>query len=109
VTDGFTGNVVLKLMEDMAAFMVKLTLSELGKHGVQAPPQALASIKQAIDYSEYGGAPLLGVDGIVIIGHGRSDEYAVANALALAARALDAGVNADIVAGLAKSGGGAGA
>ena len=43
----------------------------------------------------------------MIIGHGRSDEFAVANALALAARALDAGVNADIVAGLAKSGGGA--
>ncbi len=109
ITDGFTGNVVLKLMEDLAGFMVKLTLSELGKYAVQAPPQALASIKKSIDYSEYGGAPLLGVNGIVIIGHGRSDENAVANALALAARALDGGVNADIVAGLAKAGGGAAA
>lgn len=104
VTDGFTGNVVLKLMEDLAGFMVKLTLSEIGKHGVQAPPQALAGIKKAIDYSEYGGALLLGVDGVVIIGHGRSDENAVANALALGARALDARVNEHIVAGLEKSG-----
>jgi glycerol-3-phosphate acyltransferase PlsX len=109
VTDGFTGNVMLKLLEDVAGFMVRLTLAELGKHGIQAPPEALASIKRSIDYSEYGGAPLLGVNGIVIIGHGRSDENAVANALALAARALDAGVNADIVAGLQKAGGGAGA
>jgi len=108
VTDGFTGNVVLKLLEDVAGFMVKLTLAEIGKQGVQVPPAALAAIKKSIDYSEYGGAPLLGVNGIVIIGHGRSDENAVANALALAARALDAGVNADIVAGLAKAGGGAG-
>jgi len=108
VTDGFTGNVVLKLLEDVAGFMVKLTLTEIGKHGLAVPPAALAAIKKSIDYSEYGGAPLLGVNGIVIIGHGRSDENAVANALALAARALDGDVNAHIVAGLAQAGGGAG-
>lgn len=103
VTDGFTGNVVLKLMEEMAAFMLKLTMSELARHGLSVPPESLARIRKNIDYSEYGGALLLGVNGIVIIGHGRSDENAVANALALGARALDADVNAHIVSGLAKS------
>ena len=57
-------------------------------------------MRRNIDYSEYGGALLLGVAGIVVIGHGRSDENAVANALRLASRALDADVNADIVRGL---------
>jgi len=100
VTDGFTGNVVLKLLEEFAGFMLKLTVGELGKNGVQVPSAALSGVKRSIDYSEYGGALLLGVNGIVIIGHGRSDETAVANALALGARALDADVNARIVAGL---------
>ena len=53
-----------------------------------------------MDYSEYGGALLLGVNGTVVIGHGRSDARAVANALDLARRAIDADVNAHIVAGL---------
>lgn len=103
VTDGFTGNVVLKLMEDMAGFMLKLAFTELGKHGVRVPPEAIAAIKKQVDYSEYGGALLLGVAGVVIIGHGRSDATAVANALAVGARALDAGVNAHIVTGLEKA------
>lgn len=103
VTDGFTGNVVLKLLEEFAGFMLKLTLGELGQNGVKVSPTAVAGIKKHIDYSEYGGALLLGVNGIVIIGHGRSDETAVANALALGARALDANVNAHIVAGLERA------
>jgi glycerol-3-phosphate acyltransferase PlsX len=77
---------------------------ELAKDGVRATPEALARVKKNIDYSEYGGALLLGVNGIVIIGHGRSDENAVANALSIGARALDANVNAHIVAGLSKAG-----
>ncbi|MBL8863385.1 MAG: phosphate acyltransferase PlsX [Planctomycetes bacterium] len=100
VTDGFTGNVVLKLLEEFAGFMLKLTVGELAQGGIQVPPTALAGVKRSIDYSEYGGALLLGVNGVVIIGHGRSDETAVANALALGARALDADVNGRIVAGL---------
>ncbi len=103
VTDGFTGNVVLKVMEQVAAFILELTVRELAVDGVRATPTALARVKKNIDYSEYGGALLLGVNGIVIIGHGRSDENAVANALSLAARALDADVNAHIVAGLSKA------
>ncbi|MCP3919217.1 MAG: phosphate acyltransferase PlsX [bacterium] len=101
VTDGFTGNVVLKLLEDFAGFMLRLVMEELQGHGgAQWGPEALAKVRRNIDYSEYGGALLLGVAGIVVIGHGRSDENAVSNALRLAARALDAGVNDDIVRGL---------
>ena len=107
VTDGFTGNVVLKLLEEFAGFMLKLTVGELAAKGVKVPAEALGGVKKHIDYSEYGGALLLGVNGIVIIGHGRSDENAVANALALGARALDADVNAHIVAGLERAQGGA--
>lgn len=105
VSDGFTGNVVLKLMEGFAGFIFQLIARELGSHGVQLPPAALKAIQRRIDYSEYGGALLLGVDGIVVIGHGRSDANAVANALAQGARALDAEVNAHIVEGLSKSDG----
>lgn len=104
VTDGFTGNVVLKVMEQFAAFMLELTVREAGADGVRVPGEALARVRKSIDYSEYGGALLLGVNGVVIIGHGRSDENAVANALSLAARALDADVNAHIVSGLSKAG-----
>jgi len=103
VTDGFTGNVVLKLLEEFSAFMLKLTLTELAQQKVAGASEALGRVKKSIDYSEYGGALLLGVDGVVVKGHGRSDANAVANALALAARALDAGVNDHIVAGLQKA------
>lgn len=106
VTDGFTGNVVLKLMEEFAAFMLKLTVGAVAQQGIAVPPEVLARVKKRIDYSEYGGALLLGVNGIVIIGHGRSDDTAVANALSLGARALDANVNAHIVSGLSKTGAG---
>jgi glycerol-3-phosphate acyltransferase PlsX len=100
VTDGFTGNIVLKLMEEMASFMLRLSLTELAAQGIHGAPEALARVKKSIDYAEYGGALLLGVAGVVIIGHGRSDENAVANAIGLAARALDANVNEHIVRGL---------
>ncbi len=103
VCDGFTGNVVLKLMEGFAAFMLRTAITELSKKGVQGATEALAPVRRSIEYSEYGGALLLGVSGVVIIGHGRSDESAVANAIGLAARALDADVNADIVQGLEKA------
>ncbi|MEM1450093.1 MAG: phosphate acyltransferase PlsX [Planctomycetota bacterium] len=100
VTDGFTGNVVLKLLEDFAGFMMQLVLGELQGHGAQWGPEALENVHRKIDYSEYGGALLLGVNGVVVIGHGRSDARAVSNALNLARRALDADVNGKIVQGL---------
>jgi glycerol-3-phosphate acyltransferase PlsX len=100
VTDGFTGNVVLKLLESFSVFMLELVLGELKSHKVQWGPEALKRVQKNIDYSEYGGALLLGVNGIVVKGHGRSDAGAVSNALGLAARALDAGINQHIVQGL---------
>lgn len=100
VTDGFTGNVVLKLLEGFAGFLMGLVAKQLTAHDVKWGPEALAEVKRDIDYSEYGGALLLGVSGAVVIGHGRSDAQAVSNALSLAARALDADVNDDIVRAL---------
>ena len=105
VCDGFTGNVVLKLMEGFAAFMLGSTMRELAKKGIQGGSDALGPVRRSVDYSEYGGALLLGVSGVVIIGHGKSDERAVANAIGLAARALDANVNEDIVEGLTRAAG----
>jgi glycerol-3-phosphate acyltransferase PlsX len=102
VTDGFTGNVVLKLLETFATFMLGLVMQEIESVGKgEWGRAALAKVKRSIDYSTYGGALLLGVDGVTVIGHGRSDETAVANAIALAARAIDANVNQHIVQGLA--------
>jgi glycerol-3-phosphate acyltransferase PlsX len=100
VTDGFTGNVALKLMEGLSGFLLHLVEGQLNDHGVRWAPEVLAAVRHSVDYAEYGGALLLGVNGICVIGHGRSDAKAVANALSLAARALDADVNGDIVRGL---------
>ncbi len=102
VTDGFTGNVMLKLLEDFSGFMLKLVLKELKDHGAVWGDEALANVRRNIDYAEYGGALLLGVNGAVVIGHGRSDATAIANAIGLACRAIDANVNQHIVDGLAR-------
>jgi glycerol-3-phosphate acyltransferase PlsX len=101
IADGFTGNVVLKFLEGFSGFMLQLVLTELERHDVQWSAKAVQNVKKHIDYAEYGGALLLGVNGTVIVGHGRSDAAAVANALAFAAKAMDARVNEHIVAGLA--------
>ena len=81
VTDGFTGNVILKVSEALAEMVEKLLREEI-KRTLQASVGFLLSrsafrrFKQRIDYSEYGGAPLLGVKGCVIICHGRSSAKA---------------------------------
>lgn len=103
VTDGFTGNVVLKLLEQFAGFLLGLVRSELVQAGHDLPPEVAASLRKHIDYSEYGGALLLGVAGVVVIGHGRSDAHAVASALNQATVALDSGVNEGIVRGIERS------
>ncbi|MDB2576551.1 phosphate acyltransferase PlsX [bacterium] len=101
VTDGFTGNVALKLMEGFSGFLLGLMGREMAAHGADWAPEVLGTVRKKVDYSEYGGALLLGVRGIVVIGHGRSDAHAVSNAIELAGRALDADVNGKIVQGLA--------
>ncbi len=90
VTDGFTGNVILKVSEALAEMVENLLREEI-KRTLQASVGFLLSrsafrrFKQRLDYSEYGGAPLLGVKGCVIICHGRSSAKAVKNAVRFAA------------------------
>jgi glycerol-3-phosphate acyltransferase PlsX len=93
VCDGFVGNVVLKTGEGVAEMVLRLIKAELGRHAWMKPfvlplMPALRRLRQRIDYAERGGAPLLGVNGICIIGHGRSDAYAVTNACRTAERAV---------------------
>jgi glycerol-3-phosphate acyltransferase PlsX len=100
VTDGFTGNIVLKLMEGFSAFMLQAMLKELAAHQAAWAKEALGNLRKRVDYAEYGGALLLGLNGVVIKGHGRSDATAVANALVVAARTVDSGINQHIIEGL---------
>ena len=104
VTDGFTGNVFLKTLEGLSSFMLTQVTQQLDAHQAGWGEEALADLRHHVDYSEYGGALLLGVNGVVIIGHGRSDARAVANAIRQAARALDVDVNAHIVRALTPKG-----
>ena len=100
VTDGFTGNIVLKLCEGLSTYMLRTFMAELQERSVERAPELIERIRRDFDYAEYGGALLLGVQGVVVIGHGRSGGAAVANALGMAARALDVGVNEHIERGL---------
>jgi glycerol-3-phosphate acyltransferase PlsX len=86
VTDGFTGNVMLKLSEGLTEAMLsmikkELSISAVTKAGGVLVKPAFRNIKKRLDYSEYGGAPLLGVSRIVVIGHGRSNARAIRNAI----------------------------
>ncbi len=100
VCDGFTGNVLLKVSEGVAEYVLRTMAGLMQQHGVE--PQKLQKIMgavlQRVDYSEYGGALLLGVEGIVTICHGRSEAVAFCNALRFAAKADAARVNQHIVA-----------
>jgi len=100
VTDGFVGNVILKVCEGLFEFIMKM----VGKEVIGALDQekekgmgALHKLINTYDYSEFGGAPLLGIDGICIICHGSSGERAIKNALGLAAKLARAGINKLIV------------
>lgn len=90
VTDGFTGNIMLKFAESVWTWTSGIVRKELGEHllaklgGLLLKP-SIRRIKGRMDYSEYGGAPLLGVDGISIIGHGSSNAKAIGNAVRLTA------------------------
>jgi len=86
VTDGFTGNVMLKLSEGLQDAVLSLIRRELSastitKAGAVLARPAFRSLKKRLDYSEYGGAPLLGVRSIVVVGHGSSNARAIRNAI----------------------------
>ena len=91
VCDGFTGNVALKISEGVVDTVEALLSEELSstftmRVGSLLTRRALRHFRRRLDYSEYGGAPLLGVAGVAIVGHGRSSALAVRNALAMAYR-----------------------
>ena len=76
VTDGFTGNVVLKFVESVSSWVAVILRSEIRHHllsrlGALLLLPTFRRIRKRLDYAEYGGAPLLGVNGVCIIGHGR--------------------------------------
>jgi glycerol-3-phosphate acyltransferase PlsX len=105
VCDGFVGNVAIKTCEGTAK-LVSTLLREALKSTVTSQVGALLSrrafndFKKRLDYSEYGGAPLLGVRGVCIVGHGSSNEKAVMNGIRVAAEFAQAEVNSHIEAAL---------
>ncbi|OFW55754.1 MAG: hypothetical protein A2W01_10360 [Candidatus Solincola sediminis] len=95
VTDGFTGNVTLKVVEGVASMITGRLLESLRtlSEGELKPVlPALLELKQELDYRSTGGAPLLGVKGICIIAHGSSDALAMKNSLRVAAEAAESGM-----------------
>ena len=101
VTDGFTGNVALKTAEGAAALINvavrrRLTSSPFRTVLAALLRPAFDEVRRDLDYAEQGGAPLLGIDGVVIISHGRSNEHAIANAVGVARRSVEGDVPATI-------------
>ncbi|MHB1355349.1 MAG: phosphate acyltransferase PlsX [Anaerolineae bacterium] len=94
VCDGFVGNVALKTAEGVFGMMLAFIKQEIKAHtltslgGLLAKP-AFKVVAKRLDYREYGGAPLLGVNGVVIIAHGRSDALAMENAVRVAINAVE--------------------
>ena len=101
VCDGFIGNVVLKVSEAVAEAIGVFIRENIGtslarKLGYLLMRPAFRSLKRRVDYAEYGGAPLVGINGISIIGHGRSSDLAVKNAIRVAAELAKSEVNKHI-------------
>jgi glycerol-3-phosphate acyltransferase PlsX len=111
VTDGFTGNVLLKFAESVWTWAVGAVRREIGEHilakmGAWLLRPSLRRFRSRIDYSEYGGAPLLGVNGVAIIGHGMSSAKAISNAVRIAADLVRRGITQEILAELERIKGG---
>ena len=105
VMDGFTGNVALKASETLAESMLHLLKEELMRTplrrlGAVLSREAFRAVKRRTDPSEYGGAPLLGVKGCCVIGHGRSNALAIKHGIRAAAEFYTSGVNEKIEAEL---------
>lgn len=97
VTDGFTGNVLLKSSEAVSKFLFEVLREELmgslrTKVGALLAKPAFTSLRKMMDPGEVGAAPLLGIDGLVFIGHGRSDAHALVNGIRVARQAVEAGL-----------------
>ncbi|MBJ6765107.1 phosphate acyltransferase PlsX [Myxococcaceae bacterium JPH2] len=103
VTDGFTGNVVLKTSEGVGMGMAGLMRQAIEKRGglpeklgALLLKPTLAGLRRVMDYAEYGGAPLLGIQGVGIVAHGRSSPRAIFNALVTALQAARAGMQEEM-------------
>lgn len=108
VCDGFTGNVALKMGESAAEMLITLFKSELsrdllGKAGLFLLRGLLERFRRRIDYTEYGGAPLLGVNGVVVIGHGRSTAKAIKNGIRVAGECVKNRILESIREGIAQN------
>lgn len=105
VTDGFTGNLMMKTAESIASYMSDLIRDEMMANpltvlgGLLARP-AFRRVRSRLDPNEVGGAPLLGVNGVVIIGHGRSNAYAIKQAIGQARRMVEKKVVEAIASGI---------
>ncbi|MBI2218743.1 MAG: phosphate acyltransferase PlsX [Candidatus Rokubacteria bacterium] len=105
VTDGFTGNVALKISESLAEMLGAMIREELmrdvrSKVGAALAQPAFHRFKKRVDYTEMGGAPLLGIDGAAIVCHGASPSKAIRNAVRVASEWAKAGLNEHIKAAL---------
>ena len=101
VCDGFTGNVALKTSEGLIEAVLKLLKDELSRNlkaklGALLSQQSFKRLKKRLDYSEYGGAPLIGLRGVSIICHGRSSSNAIKNAIRVAMEYAENQLNAKL-------------
>jgi glycerol-3-phosphate acyltransferase PlsX len=101
VCDGFIGNVVLKVSEGVAQHIGMLLKKALkstvaAQVGYVLSRSAYKAFRKSIDYTEYGGAPLLGVRGVTVIGHGSANANAIKNAVRVAAELVRARINEKI-------------
>ncbi|MCX5697337.1 MAG: phosphate acyltransferase PlsX [Candidatus Omnitrophica bacterium] len=109
ICDGFVGNIALKVSESLAetvnVFLKQHILSTFwGRLGALMLKSSLRGFKKKLDYAEHGGAPLLGVNGVVIIGHGRSNAHAIKNAIRVAKEEVERKFNEKILDALGKLG-----
>ena len=107
VMDGFTGNVILKTSETLASSIVSMLKEEIQKRplaqvGALLARPAFAALKKRIDPREVGGAPLLGIKGCCVIGHGKSDEKAICEGIRVAAEFSRSGINSKITEEVAR-------
>jgi glycerol-3-phosphate acyltransferase PlsX len=105
VCDGFVGNISLKISEGLAEAAMQMLKDEImkslrAKIGYLFIRKAFAAFRKRVDYAEYGGAPLLGINGVGIICHGASSSVAISNAIGVAADMIENKVNASITESL---------
>lgn len=102
VCDGFVGNVIIKVAESLAyaldkTFRDEIMRSPLRRFGAFLVKPAFRRLRKKVDYAEYGGVPLLGINGVCVVGHGHSSPRAVTNAIGVAAKSVRYNVNEHMV------------